>query len=138
MTKNFHEAFGGESVPLPSERSTGLVFATVALIVALIWRSNDTVLLVSGVCAGAFLFVSLAIPKVLRPLNIAWFRLGMLLNRIVSPVVMFVLFAFVILPFGLVMQLFYDPLRKQRPDDHETVWVDKTAEGPPGSMINQF
>ena len=138
MSKNFHETFGGEEIPLPSERSTGLVFAAVALIVAVFWRSDGTVLLVSGICAGAFLVVSLLIPKILRPLNVAWFGLGLILNRIVSPVVMFILFAIVIVPFGLVMQLVYDPLRKQLSEDHETLWMDKKAEDAPGSMLNQF
>ena len=138
MKKNFHETFAGDEIPLPSERSTGLVFAAVALIVAFFWRSNGTVVLVSGLCAGAFLTVSLLIPKVLRPLNIAWFGLGLFLNRIVSPIVMFIMFAVVIVPFGLVMQLRYDPLHKRRPEKQETLWKDKKDEDTQGSMINQF
>ena len=138
MNKSFHETFAVDDVPLPSERSTGLVFTAVALIVAFLWRSSATVLLASGACAAVLLVLSFFAPTILRPLNIAWFRFGMLLNRIVSPLVMFVLFAVAILPFGLAMQLRSDPLRKRRPDDDETLWVDRRDESAPSSMTNQF
>ena len=138
MAGNFHEQFASDDVSLPSERSTGLVFAAVALIVAAIWYNNVTVLSIALPIAAGFAIVSFLSPKTLRPLNIAWFKLSLLLNKIVSPVVMFVLFAIIIVPAGVVMQLLRDPLRKRRPMDESTCWIDRSNEQPTSTMKNQF
>lgn len=138
MAGNFHERYSAaEEVPLPSERSTGLVFAAVALIVAYFWRANSTVLIPALAVAAAFVATSLLAPHLLKPLNVAWFRLALLLNKIVSPIVMFVLFLIAIVPFGLVMQLRADPLRKRR-SGATSYWIDKKTDSVPTSMTNQF
>lgn len=138
MSKNFHESLEEGTVPLPSERSTGLVFAAVALIVAYFWRTQATVLAVALVVAAVLVGVSLLRPILLRPLNIAWFKLGLLLNKVVSPIVMLVLFAVVIVPFGLAMQLRADPLRKRRQPDARSYWIVRDDSTPKSSMTNQF
>ncbi len=51
MATNFHESLSEDAVELPSERSTGLVFAVVAAIVAVIWRANPTVLTIAAAAA---------------------------------------------------------------------------------------
>ena len=137
MASNFHEHYVQEAPPLPSDRSTGLVFAGVAALVAYLWRADPTVLSVSLAVAAAFVVVSLVVPILLRPLNIVWMRLAMVLNRIVSPVVMLMLFAVAIVPAGLLMQLRYDPLRRRRPSG-DSYWIARTKDGPPSSMTNQF
>lgn len=138
MSRNFHESLAENPVALPSERSTGLVFAAVALIVAYLWRANATVVLVALGLAVALAGVSLISPSLLRPLNVAWFKFGLLLNKIVSPVVMLALFAVVIVPFGLVMQLRADPLRKRRKPDAKSYWIERDDSTPKSSMANQF
>lgn len=138
MASNFHEQYEQHEAPLPSERSTGLVFAAVALIVAWLWRANATALYGALTAAVAFAAVSLLAPRLLRPLNIAWMKLAMLLNRIMSPVIMAVLFLIAIVPAGLIMQLCRDPLRRRRPKSAETYWIERQTLSPPGSMTNQF
>jgi hypothetical protein len=138
MSKNFHENLAEDSVRLPSERSTGLVFAGVVLIVAYFWRANASVFIVALGAAVVLTIVSLLRPSLLRPLNVAWFKFGLLLNKIVSPVVMLVLFAVVIVPFGLVMQLRADPLRKRRQPDAKSYWIERDDSTPKSSMANQF
>jgi predicted membrane metal-binding protein len=134
---NFHEAFAVEDVPLPSERSTGLVFAAVAAIVAVFWRDTPSVLYTAGGIAAAFLGVALLVPGILRPLNIAWMRFAVLLNKVVSPLVMLILFAVVIMPFGLIMQLRSDPLRKRK-KNVDSFWITRDKDRAEGSMTNQF
>jgi hypothetical protein len=85
----------------------------------------------------AFAAVSLLRPNLLRTLNVAWFRLSLLLNRIVSPVVMLVLFCVTIVPFGVVMQLCRDPLRRRRAKDASTYWIERNAAESAG-MSRQF
>ena len=138
MAKNFHEAYTSEDAPLPSERSTGLVFAVVVSIVAYFWRANTLVLACALALAALLVVVSLLAPSLLRPLNLAWFRFGLLLNRIVSPLVMLVLFAVAIVPFGLVYQRFNDPLRRRRTGSDASYWIPRDSDGSGASMTHQF
>jgi hypothetical protein len=139
MAKNFHESFGAAEIKLPSDRSTGLVFAAVALIVAALWRKSEMVLYVSLGIAAVLAVISLAAPILLRPLNILWFRFGMLLHRIVNPLVMFVIFAFVFLPGGLIMRIWHDPLKSRRAPAGASYWVERKGDhASPTSMTNQF
>jgi predicted membrane metal-binding protein len=139
MAGNFHESYGAAAVKLPSDRSTGLVFAGVALIVAYFWRDSETVLWAALAASIVLAIVSLAVPILLRPLNIVWFKFGQLLHHIVNPLVMFVIFAFIFLPAGLVMRMLHDPLRRRRNADGSTYWVDRKKENvAASSMSNQF
>ena len=137
MSKNFHEQFDRPEIPLPSDRSTGLVFASVFAIVAFLWRSSDIVLYVALAFTLSFTAVSLVRPIIIRPLNIVWMKFALLLNKIVNPVVMMVLFAVVITPAGLLMQLRADPLRKRRQANTPSYWIDRDSKQT-SSMINQF
>lgn len=72
-------------VSIGSERSFGLVFAGVFLIVALFPLTGDgSVRIWALVVAGAFAVAAFSAPYLLRPLNRLWFRLGLLLNKIVG------------------------------------------------------
>ena len=138
MSLNFHEQFVADAAALPSDRSTGLVFATVALIVAVLWRSDLIIALCAAGVSAGFSATSLLAPSVLRPLNMLWFRFALLLNRIVSPIVMFVLFAVTIVPFGLAMHLRHDPLRCKRRPKHKSYLIQHQKGGAPADMANQF
>ena len=139
MSKNFHESFAGGEVKPPSERATGLVFAAVALIVALLWRNSPAVLWSALGIAVILAALSLLAPALLKPLNRLWFRFGLLLHRIVNPIVMFAIFALVFVPAGAIMRLWHDPLRARRARDASTYWIDRGGSGDTtGSMTNQF
>ena len=80
MPKNFHGSFaGGEDKP-PYERATSLVFAAVAVIVAVLWRNSPMVLRVALGIAAVLATVSLIAPVLLKPLNILWLRFGLIIN----------------------------------------------------------
>ena len=137
--KNFHESFAGAEVKPPSERATGLVFAAVAVIVAVVWRNSPNILWWALGIAATLAVVSLIAPALLKPLNSLWFKFGLLLHRIVNPVVMFAIFALVFVPAGAIMRLWHDPLRVRRARDASSYWIDrKEDEATPGSMANQF
>lgn len=138
MVKNFHESFAEAPVALPTDRSTGLVFAAVAAIVAVLYRTNVVVFTTALAVAAALLAVSLMLPWVLRPLNIAWFKFAMLLSKVMNPIVMLVLFAITIVPFGVAMQLRYDPLRRKKKPEASSYWITREKNGLPASMKNQF
>ena len=137
----FHEDFKQENVAPGSDRSFGLVFAGVfALIGAFkLWRGHAA----GGVwCAVALVFLVLAVarPKILAPLNHLWLKFGLLLHKIVNPIVMALMFYLAILPIGLLMQLFHkDPLRLRRDPQARSYWIERRPPGPaPDTMRNQF
>ena len=138
MKTNFHETLETTAVALPPERSTGLVLAAAALAAAMVWRAQPAVL-VGGLAICAMLAtLSLSAPRHLAPLNRAWMGLAHLLNRIVSPVVMLVLFCTTIVPFGLLMQLRSDPLRRRPTAADETFWIVPEIKFGPDDMKRQF
>jgi Saxitoxin biosynthesis operon protein SxtJ len=140
MRSNFHETYSGSEVKPPSDRSTGLLFAAVALIFAALWRHNPNAPWVALGVAVALLAVSLIAPALLRPINLLWFRFGLLLHRVVSPVVMFLMFAVVFVPAGAIMRLRGDPLRLRRETPApSSYWVERTGIGDAQtSMTAQF
>jgi len=139
MSKDFHESFAAGEVKPPSERATGLVFAAVALIVAIAWRNSPIVLWSAIGVSAIFAILSLLAPAILRPLNFLWFKFGLLLHRVVNPLVMFAVFAVVFVPAGALMRIWHDPLRSRRERGKKSYWIARQAsEDTPRSMKNQF
>jgi hypothetical protein len=64
MSKNFHERYDRPELPLPPDRSTGLVFTAIALIVAYVWRNDQTVMTVALALAGILADDGLAQPPI--------------------------------------------------------------------------
>lgn len=130
-----------EDVKLGSERAFGIVFAVVFAIIAL-WPliGGNTPRIWALVIAAAFLAVSLIRPRVLRPLNLLWFRFGMLLHRIISPVILGLMFFVSVTPIALLMRVFgKDPLRLKFDPEAESYWITRDPPGPePESLKNQF
>ena len=96
-----------DPVRLPSERSFGLLFAAVfAGFAGWAWYAGRPVLAGALVVAAAALVaVAFTIPRLLAWPNRLWFRLGMALNAVVSPIVLFVMFAVMFVPVALVMRI---------------------------------
>lgn len=138
MSASSHEPLIEAEVTPPSPRSTGIVFAVVCAVAAVLLHRHLVPAAAALAGAVAFLVLALKAPHRLDRLNHAWFRFGLLLNRIVSPVVMLLLYAGAIVPFGLVMQRLRDPLRLKRRPEAQTYWVDRSATPAPGSMTQQF
>ncbi len=139
MAGNFHESFAADKVKPPSERSTGLVFAGVALLLAFAWRHHPAAPWWALAAAVSLAGISFLAPRLLKPLNIVWFKLGLLLHRIVNPVVMLALFVFVFVPAGFLVRIWHDPLRLRRRSEASSYWIERTDAGPAtSSMANQF
>jgi len=138
MRSNFHERLAQDQIKPPSERSTGFVFVAVAVLIAIFQRHNPTVLISASCVAGVLAVVSVLAPKLLKPLNLLWFRFSMLLHRVVNPIVMFTIFAVVFVPAGILMRFWRDPLKAQRDPQASSYWIARTQEDEAGSMRHQF
>jgi hypothetical protein len=136
MAQNFHESFEQKELPLPPDRSTGLVFTAVALVVAYAWRANPAVLYSALGIAAALAVISFTVPIIIRPLNIVWMKFALLLSKIMNPIVMLILFLIAIVPAGLIMQTRYDPLRRKR-GSAKSYWIERQPKSESG-MGNQF
>ena len=137
-----HEDFSrSQPVKGSSNRAFGLVFTAVFLIVAL-WP------LVSGhsprvwalSVSGLLLLVTVATPEWLTVPNRLWMKFGLLLHRVISPVVLAILFYVVVTPMGLIMRAVgKDPLRLKREVSDPSYWIKREPPGPqPDSMSDQF
>lgn len=138
MTGSSHDPLVSATVAPPSERATGLVFTAVALIIAVLFRNSTPVLIAALVLAAGFAAASLAAPKLLRPLNRAWFRLSLLMHKIVSPIIMLAIFGLMFVPMGFLMRLWRDPLMRRRRPDLPSYWIKRPPNDSSHSMRNQF
>jgi len=135
------EIHGNTEIKLGSERSFGLVFAGVFLIIACFpLLSGGSVRIWSVLVAAVFLGFAVFAPKALRPLNILWFKFGLLLNKIVSPIVMGIIFVVTIIPIGLFLRARGKDLLKQKLDpEAKSYWIDVDPEmAANSSMKKQF
>lgn len=129
------------TVKVGSERNFGLVFAAAFTVIAFLpLLHGESVRLWSIVVAAIFLAIAIVYPRILRPLNLLWFKFGMLLGKIVAPIVISAVFFVIVTPMALIMKLLgKDPLSRKREPDAATYWStrDKQADAA-ASMKNQF
>lgn len=125
----------------PSDRSFGWVFTAFFLLVGLwpLFRGRP----LRGwalALAAVILLVAVLRPSVLHPANRAWMRLGLLMGRIVNPIVTALLFYGVFTPLGLLMRARgKDPLRLRPAPDAVSYWINREPPGPkPETMSRQF
>ena len=124
-----------------SDRSFGLVFAGVFLIVAS-WPLFYRELPRWWALGVAVVFAIIAIwkPALLAVPNRLWTKLGVLLGKVVSPIALGILFYGVIMPIGALVRVTgKDPLRLKLDSGADSYWILRKPPGPPpDSMTNQF
>ena len=137
-----HENFDRKDAPeVHSERSFGTVFAVVFLIIALWplirWQQPRIWALALAALFGGIAWTA---PRLLRPLNLLWFRFGILLHHVMSRVVLTALFFLTVVPIGFIYRLLgKDPLRLKLDHSQTSYWIAREPPGPPpDSMANQF
>jgi len=137
-----HERFDRPGIAqASSNRSFGIVFATVFAVIGLLpLYSGSSVRLWSLFASTAFLLFGLFLPSVLAPLNRAWSWFGLQLHRIVSPIILGVMFFLVVTPIGLAMRAFgKNPLHLKFERQSSSYWIDRAPPGPsPDSFRDQF
>jgi len=127
--------------PPPSDRNFGWVFTCVLTLYAILpLRHHQPVRLWAAALATIFLLFTLIFPSLLHPLNQIWSKVGLLLGKIVNPIVMGILFFLIVTPMGLFLRLMgKDLLRLSWDGKLDTYWIERRPPGPdPQNMTNQF
>ena len=111
-----------------SNRNFGLVFFFVFLIVSLLpLLKEEPFRIWSIVISIIFLILGLMNSKLLTPLNKLWFKFGLFLGSIVSPIVMGVIFFLVITPIGFFMKIIGKDLLNNKYDNKKkSYWIDRS------------
>lgn len=130
---------GKTEIRMGSERSFAWVFAAVFCIIAVFpMFFSGHVRLWSLAVAAVFAITGVVRPEILRPLNLLWFRFGMLLNSIVSPIVMGLIFFTTVTPIGFIRRLFNsDPIGQKLDPECDSYWVEIDRENSAQSTMRQ-
>ena len=124
-------------VNISSNKSFGIVFFIFFFIISLYPLVHDHQIRIwSLIISLIFLFLGLKNSRILTPINHLWFKLGILLGRIFSPVVMGFIFFVVVTPIGLIMRIFNKDLLSLKFHKKRSYWNEK--KGPNSEMKNQF
>ena len=124
-------------IKISSNRSFGIVFAIVFLLIAF-WPilNEGQIRIWSIIISIIFLILGLLNSKLLKPLNILWFKFGIFLGKIISPLIMVIIFFLVVTPIGLVMRMLGKDVLNLKFNKNKSYWIEKN--GPKSKMRNQF
>tara|TARA_Y100000768_G_scaffold381263_1_gene359662 strand:+ start:1299 stop:1679 length:381 start_codon:yes stop_codon:yes gene_type:complete len=120
-----------------SNRSFGVVFFIVFLIISFwpLLNSND-IRIWSLVISIIFLILGLINSKILTPLNKLWFKFGIFLGNIISPIVMGIIYFIVVTPIALILKVFNKDVLNLKKTKNSSYWIKKEKYN--SSMKNQF
>ena len=126
-----------DDIKISSNKSFGIVFFVVFLLIAIYPLTNGgDIRIWSGIISFIFLVLGLLTSRILTPLNKIWFKFGIFLGKIISPLIMGIIFFLVVTPIGLIMKLFRKDLLNLKYNKESSYWIEKT--GPKSKMKNQF
>ncbi len=126
-----------KDIKIGSNRNFGIVFFIVFFLISIYPITQSGNLRVwSLIISIIFLILGILNSNLLYPLNKIWFKFGLLLGKFISPIIMGIIFFFVVTPIGLLMRLLKKDLIHLKFNKNNTYWIDKT--GPKSKMRNQF
>ena len=126
-----------KQIKISSNKSFGIVFFIVFLIIALYPLIKDGDLrLWSLIVSLIFLILGLINSTILTPANRLWFKFGIFLGKIVSPIILGTIFFLIVTPTGLLLRLFGKDVINLKYNKDNSYWIKKT--GPKSNMKDQF
>ena len=126
-----------DEIKIGSNRGFGIVFFVVFLLIAIypLLKGSD-LRIWSLIISFIFLVLGLTKSNILTPLNKLWFKFGLFLGKIISPLIMGFIFFVVVTPIGIIMRLLGKDLLNLKYNKKKSYWIEKT--GPKSKMKNQF
>lgn len=99
---------------IPTNKDFGYSFTFIFFVASIIFFYLNKItfsLILLSFCL-IILVITITKPNLLSGFNYLWNRFALILNRIISPIVIFILFFFIITPFGILARLFSQDLKK--------------------------
>ena len=126
-----------KKIKVSSNKSFGIVFSIFFLLISVYpLLNNDPIYYWSLFVSFIFLVLGLMNSKILSPLNLLWFKFGILLGKIVSPFVMGIIFFLVVTPISIILKIFGKDVLNLKFNNNKTYWIVK--DGPKSNMKKQF
>ncbi len=126
-----------EKIKIGSNRSFGIVFFVVFFLIAIYPLINqESIRYWSLVVSFIFFFLGILNSIILSPLNKLWFKFGIILSKIISPLIMGIIFFLVVTPIAFIMRITGKDLLNLKFNKDKSYWIKKT--GPKSKMKNQF
>ena len=124
-------------IKISSNKSFGIVFFTVFLIIA-IWPllNGYEIRYWSLIISIVFLILGILNSKILTPLNKTWFKIGILLGNVISPIIMSIIFFLVVTPTSFIMKILGKNLLNLKKNTKNSYWITKQNKN--SRMKNQF
>ena len=126
-----------KNIKTSSNKSFGIVFFIVFLVISLYPLVNqEDIRIWSLIIAFIFLILAFIKSKILTPMNKIWTKFGLFLGNFISPIVMGIIFFFVVTPIGLLMRLFGKDVLNLKNNKSSTYWIKRTDQK--STMKKQF
>ena len=126
-----------KKIKVSSNKSFGIVFSIFFLLISVyLLLNNNPIYYWSLFVSFIFLVLGLMNSKILSPLNLLWFKFGILLGKIVSPVIMGIIFFLVVTPISILLKIFGKDVLNLKFNNNKTYWIEKN--GPKSNMKKQF
>ena len=126
-----------KEIKISSNKSFGIVFFIFFLLISVyLLLNNNPIYYWSLFVSFIFLVLGLMNSKILSPLNLLWFKFGILLGKIISPVVMGIIFFLVVTPISIILKIFGKDVLNLKFNNNKTYWIVK--DGPKSNMKKQF
>ena len=126
-----------KDIKIGSNRSFGLVFFVVFLLISIYpFLKDGNIRIWSLIISLIFLVLGLLNSNLLSPLNKLWFKFGLFLGKIISPIIMGIIFFLVVTPIAVIMRLLKKDLLNLKFKENTTYWINKS--GPKSKMKNKF
>ena len=122
---------------MSSSKNFGLTFSVIFLLISL-WPllDNSKINFLFLVLSISFLVISLTFPSALKPLNILWHKFGMFLAKILNPLIMGIIYFFIVTPIALVLKLIKKDVLELKNNKSDSYWKERKE--PQTRMDKQF
>ena len=126
-----------KDVKLPSNKQFGIFFSFIFFISFIYFKDLENLFInLFLIFAIIFLVLGLKNSKILYPLNFAWYKFGIYLSFVISPLILLLIYLLMIIPIGLFLKILKKDILNLDISDKRTFWLE--VKNDQTSMDNQF
>ena len=115
------------NIKLGSNKFFGVVFGIIFLIIAL-WplKNSGNIIIWSVILSAIFFILGLLNSEILTPFHYLWIKFGLFLSKIVSPLIMFIIFFGIVSPIGIFMKIIGKDLLRLKKYPVKSYWINRS------------